>query len=156
MKIAKLILLALVATTLTIAGCARHHGYGMGSEHQEAMLERGVAETNEQVDQTVKDPEKAKQAKALVQDIVAEVKQSYKQNREYHQKLYALNANYEAPPEQFTKILDDLNNARMASAMKILSLRFKMKSLLTAQEWADLTSAMDKARSRHMSKPDGM
>jgi Spy/CpxP family protein refolding chaperone len=156
MKTAKLILLALAATTLTMAGCARHHGYGMGSEHQEAMLERGVAETNEMVDQTVKDPEKAKQVKAIVQDIVAEVKQSYKQNREYHQKLYALNANYEATPEQFTKILDDLNNARMASATKILGLRFKMKSLLTAQEWADLTSAMDKARSRHMPKPEGM
>ena len=155
MKTAKFMLLTLVALTLTMAGCARHRGYDMGSGHREAMLERGVAETNDLVDQTVKDPEKAKQAKAIVQDIVAEVKQSYKQDREYHQKLYALNANYEAAPEQFTKALDDLNNARMVSATKILGLRFKMKSLLTAQEWADLTSAMDKARSKYAPKPEG-
>ena len=156
MKTAKWLLLALVATTLTTAGCARHHGYGKGGEYRESALERGVAETNELVDQTVKDPEKAKQAKAIIQDIVGEVKQSSKKNREYHQKLYALNANYEATPEQFTKVLDEQNNERMTGASRILGLRFKLKALLTAQEWKDLTDAMDKARSRYMPKKEGM
>src|SRR2546425_6007958 len=35
---------------------------------------------------SVKDPEKAKQAKAIVQDIVNEVKQSFKKTSDYHQK----------------------------------------------------------------------
>ena len=154
MKTAKLLLL--VATALTMAGCARHHGYGTGGEYGETALERGVAETNELVDQTVKDPEKAKQAKAIIQDIVGEVKQSLKKNREYHQKLYALNVNYEAAPEQFTKVLDEQNNERMVAASRILGLRFKLKALLTAQEWKDLTDGMDKARSRYMPKKEGM
>ena len=156
MKTAKLLMLALMATTLVMGGCARHHGYGAGSGYREAALERGLAETNELVEQTVKDPEKAKQAKAIVQDIVGEVKQSLKKTSDYHQKLYALNANYEATPEPFMKVLDEQNNERMASATRILGLRFKLKSILTAQEWKDLTDAMDKTRSRYMPKKESM
>ena len=62
MKTAKMLMLALVTTTLVVGGCARHHGYGTGSSYREAALERGLAETDELVDRTVKDPEKAKQA----------------------------------------------------------------------------------------------
>jgi cytoskeletal protein RodZ len=156
MKTAKMLMLALVATTLVVGGCARHHGYGTGSSYREAALERGLAETNELVDRTVKDTEKAKQAKVIVQDIVNEVKQSFKKTSDYHQKLYALNANYEAAPEQFIKVLDEQNNERMASATRILGLRFKLKALLTAQEWKDLTDAMDKTRSRYMPKKENM
>ena len=156
MKTAKFLMLTLVATTLLAGGCARHHGYGTGSSYREAALERGLVETNELVDKTVKDPEKAKQAKAIVWEIVNEVKQSFTKTSDYHQKLYALNANYEATPEQFMKILDEQNNERMASATRILGFRFKLKSLLTVQEWKDLTEAMDKMRSRYMPKRESM
>jgi hypothetical protein len=156
MKTAKILMLTLVATTLVAGGCARHHGAGTESSYREAALERGLAETNDLVDRTVKDPEKAKQAKATVQDIVNEVKQSFKTTRDYHQKLYALNVHYEATPEQFIKVMDEQNNERMASATRILGLRFKLKALLTAQEWKDLTDAMNKTRSRYMPKKEGM
>ena len=156
MKTAKLMLLAMVAMTLTMAGCARHHGSGMGMHSGEAALERGIAETNELVDQTVKDPEKAKQAKAILQDIIAEAKKSGQTSRSYHEQMTVLNADYNAKAEQFTKILDDMNNARMASSTKILGLRFKMRALLTTQEWNELTGAMDKTRKRYMPKEGGM
>src|SRR5947208_14936584 len=154
MKTAKLLMLALMMTALMLGACARLHGYGAGSGYREAALERGLAETNEQVDRTVKDPEKAKQAKAIVQDIINEVKQSFKKTSAYHQKLYALNANYEATPEQFMKVMDEQSNERMASTTRILGLRFKLKALLTVQEWKDLTEAMDKTRSRYMPKKE--
>jgi hypothetical protein len=44
----------------------------------------------------------------------------------------------------------------MASATRILGLRFKLKALLTAQEWKDLTDAMGKMRSRYMPKKESM
>jgi polyhydroxyalkanoate synthesis regulator phasin len=156
MKTAKILMLTLVATTLLAGGCAQHHGAGTESSYREAALERGLAETNDLVDRTVKDPEKAKQAKATVQDIVNEVKQSFKTTRDYHQKLYALNVHYEATPEQFIKVLDEQNTERMASATRILGLRFKLKALLTAEEWKDLTDAMNTTRSRYMPKKEGM
>lgn len=39
-------------------------------------------------------------------------------------------------------MLDDLNNIRMSTATKILGLRFKMKAMLTAQEWKALAEGM--------------
>lgn len=161
MKISTLMLLVLVAVTLTMAGCAGHNGHGMGMGHDmgmhsgEAAVERGIVETNVMVDQTVKDPEKAKQAKAILQDIVAEVKGSAQTSRAFHEQMAVMNADYDAKPEQFTKILDEMNNARMTSATKILGLRFKMKALLTAQEWNELTGAMDQTRKRYQPKDGG-
>ena len=159
MKTAKLMLLVLVGVTLTMAGCAGHHGHGMGHDmgmHSgEAAVERGVVETNAMVDQTVKDPEKANQAKAILQDIVVEVKGSAQTSRAFHEQMAVMNADYDAKPEQFTKVLDEMNNARMASATKILGLRFKMRALLTVQEWNELTGAMDKTRQRYQPKKDG-
>ncbi|TSA03878.1 MAG: periplasmic heavy metal sensor [Nitrospiraceae bacterium] len=159
MKTSKLMLLVLVAVTLTVAGCAGHHGHGMGHDmgmHSgEAAVARGVVETNAMVDQTVKDPEKAKQAKAILQDIVAEVKGSAQTSRAFHEQMAVMNADYDAKSEQFTKVLDEMNNARMASATKILGLRFKMRALLTAQEWNELTGAMDKTRQRYQPKEGG-
>lgn len=152
MKMWRLLILSLVATTLTLAGCARPHGM-MGSEHRDAALGRGMTEMKGIVEQTVKDPEKAKQVQGLLDEIAAEVKRSHQETRGYHEQLYKLNADYEAKPEQFTKVLDDLNNSRMKTGTKILMLRYKMKGVLTAQEWKDLTAAMDKARARYLHPP---
>ncbi|MFM7842177.1 MAG: hypothetical protein ACKO9T_09925, partial [Nitrospira sp.] len=74
---------------------------------------------------------------------------SYKAGREQHQKLYELNANYNAAPEEFTKILDELNNGRMRTGAKILAIRFKIKEMLTADEWKALTDNLNAARGRY-------
>ena len=131
-----------------IAGCAgRHHGAGQG--YGSPSLDRIVPEVKQLVEQHVKDPDKAKQVQAMVQDIVEEAKRSTQQTRGYHEQLTNLNADYGATPEQFIKVLDEMNHARMASASKILGKRFQIKELLTAQEWKNLTDAMTKARSRY-------
>jgi septal ring factor EnvC (AmiA/AmiB activator) len=146
-RLVTLLALAILATI----GCAtppgmRYHG---GGEPGASALDRGLKEMAALIEKTVQDPEKAKQAQRIVEEIVAEVKQSKQQNQQFHQQLYKLNENYEAVPDEFTKILDDLNNNRMRSATKILGLRFKMKALLTAQEWKALSEGMAMSRSRY-------
>jgi len=145
-----------LATSLALAilatiGCATHPGmrYHGGGEPGASALDRGLKEMAALIEKTVQDPEKAKQAQGIVEEIVAEVKQSNQQNQQFHQQLYKLNENYEAVPDEFTKILDDLNNNRMRTATKILGLRFKMKALLTAQEWKALSEGMGMSRSRY-------
>ena len=105
---------------------------------------------NESIDQSVKDPNKAARVKALAKEIVDEAKQSHDQRREAHRKLYELNGNYNAPPEAFTKILDEINNAHMRSATKILGLRFKIKEQLTPEEWRTLTEGMKQYGDRYV------
>jgi hypothetical protein len=84
-----------------------------------------------------------------VGEIVTELKASRENERAGHRRLYELSANYAATPEEFTKVLDDANNLRMQSAAKILSLRFRMKDLMTAEEWKALSDQMLAYSSRY-------
>jgi hypothetical protein len=134
--------LGLVAV-LTLAGCSPHHHYGMaGGGEGDTYLQKGQQDMASLIDRTVKDQEKAKQVKSIVNDIVEELKTRREQERAGHRRLYELNANYAAAPEEFIKALDDAENLRMQSATKILSLRFRMKELMTVEEWKALSDQM--------------
>lgn len=138
---------------LTTGGCMRPYGHHHGN--MEAATERGVHEMEELVDRTVKDPAKADRVKGYVKDIVQEAKLSYQQKRESHKKLYDLNANYNAPVEDFTRILDDSHNASMRSATRILGLRFRIKEELTPEEWKALVDGMNRYRGRYWEERSG-
>jgi len=141
---------ALVAGLLLVAGCG-HGSYQHGGGHGSRMghgSDRGK-EIMTAVEKAVPDPDKAKRVQEALKEIMEEAKQSYKQNREFHKKLYELNASYTATPEEFTKILDDLNNNRMRTGVKILATRFKIKEMLSAEEWKAFTDNLNAARARY-------
>ena len=135
---------------LALAGCSSHHHYGMAGEGRgDAYWQKGQQDMASLIDRTVKDQGKAEQVKSVVGEIVAELKASREQERAGHRRLYELNANYAATPEEFTKVLDDEYNQRMQSATKILALRFKMKELMTVEEWKALSDQMLSYSSRY-------
>lgn len=144
----------LVAGMLLVAGCGHHGAYHHGSGQGGGMGERHGADRGKEVmaavEKAVPDPDKAKRVQDALKEIMEEASQSYKQNREFHRKLYELNANYTAAPEEFTRILDDLNNNRMRTGAKILATRFKIKEMLTAEEWKAFTDNLNAARARYM------
>ena len=141
--------LGLVAV-LALAGCSSHPHHGMAGEGKgDAYWQKGQQDMASLIDRTVKDQGKAGQVKSVVNEIVAELKAGREQQRAAHRRLYELNANYAATPEEFTKVLDDTNNQRMQSAAKILSLRFKMKDLMTVEEWKALSDQMLAYSSRY-------
>ena len=134
--------LGLVAV-LALAGCSSHYHHGMASEEKgDAYWQKGQQDMVALIDRTVKDQGKAEQVKSVVNDVVAELKASREQGRAGHRRMLEMNANYAATPEEFTKILDEANNQRMQSAAKVLSLRFKMKDLMTVEEWKALSDQM--------------
>jgi Spy/CpxP family protein refolding chaperone len=136
---------------MLFTGCSSpHHGsYNRASGDYWNKADQDVSGL---VEKHVQDPEKVKQVNAVMGEIITEIKSAQEQHRQYHRALYELNANYSASPEEFTKILDELNNSRMRSAAKILGLRFKMKALLTAQEWAGLSEDLQNYGSRYYGK----
>ena len=125
---------------VTLAGCGAHHESQRDSS---AAADRGTKQMNELIDRSVKDSNKASRVKTLAKEIVDEAKQAHDQRRYAHRKLYELNGDYNASPEEFTRILDEINNAHMRSATKILGLRFKIKDQLTPEEWRTLTEGMN-------------
>ena len=139
-----------VVGMLALGGCSSHHHHGMmESGKSDAYWQKGQQDMAGLIDRTVKDPAKATQVKALVGEIVTELKAGREQERAYHRQLYTLNASYTASPEEFTKVLDEANNQRMKTSAKILSLRFKMKELMTADEWKGLSDQMLSYSSRY-------
>jgi hypothetical protein len=139
-----------LVVVLVVAGCSSHRHHGMGGEGKgEAYWQKGQQDMAALIDRTVKDQEKAGQVKSIVGEIVTELKASREQEGAGHRRLYELNANYAATPEEFTKALDDANNRRMQSATKILLLRFRMKELMTAEEWKTLSDQMLAYSSRY-------
>ena len=148
----KMLLVVLCLVLFSMVGCSRYH-QGRPGASGEATSQEVVSEVKKLVEENVKDPEKARQVQALIQDIVKEVKKSGQETRGFHEQLAVLNANYDAPPEQFTKILDELTNTRMESAARILKTRFKVKEILTREEWKNLNDAMLKARQTRERSP---
>jgi len=139
-----------LVVVLILAGCSSHRHHGMAGEGKgDAYWQKGQQDMAALIDRTVKDQEKAGQVKSIVGEIVAELKASREQERAGHRRLYELSANYAATPEEFTKALDDTNNRRMQSAAKVLSLRFRMKDLMTAEEWKALSDQMLAYSSRY-------
>jgi hypothetical protein len=145
-----------LAAVLALAGCSSHHHHGMASEGKgDAYWQKGQQDMASLIERTVKDQGKAEQVKSVVSEIVSELKASREQERAGHRRLYELNANYEATPEEFTKVLDDADNQRMQSATKILALRFKMMELMTVEEWKALSDQMLAYSSRYNHSESG-
>ena len=135
---------------LALAGCSSHRHHGMAGEGKgDAYWQKGQQDMAALIDRTVTDQAKAGQVKSIVGEIVTELKASREQDRAGHRRLYELSTNYAATPEEFTKALDDANNKRMQSASKILSLRFRMKDLMTAEEWKAVSDQMLAYSSRY-------
>jgi Tfp pilus assembly protein FimV len=131
-----------------MAGCSSPH-YGRMHGTGDTYWDKAKSDMAALIKKHVADPERAKEANKVTEDIVAELRKSRDQTRQYHRQLYELNAKYDATPEEFTKILDEANHSRMQSASRILGLRFKLKNLLTAQEWNALSQDMMAYASRY-------
>ncbi|MDH4097475.1 MAG: hypothetical protein OEW25_02150 [Nitrospira sp.] len=136
-------LLGVLLLTAVLAGCSSHHHHGMmGTGNSDAYWQKGQQDMAALIDRTVKDPDKAKLVNGFVADIITELKAAREQERAYHRQLYALNASYTTTPDEFSKILNESAQQRMGRSAKILSLRFKMKDLMTADEWKALADQM--------------
>ncbi|MFO0698776.1 MAG: hypothetical protein U0236_06070 [Nitrospira sp.] len=132
-----------VLAMMALVGCSSHHHHGMmGGGKSDAYWQRGQQDMEGLINRTVKDPDKAKQVNAYVSEIINELKASREQERAYHRQLYTLNASYDAAPSEFSKIVNEANIQRSQSSAKVLSLRFKMKDLMTADEWKALSDKM--------------
>lgn len=136
-------LLGVFAVTLLVGCSSSHHHHGMmGGAKSEAYWQKGQQDMEALINRTVKDPDKAKQVNMLAGEIIKELKASREQERAYHRELYTLNASYTAAPEEFSKIVNEANIQRTQSSARVLSLRFRMKDLMTADEWKTFSDRM--------------
>jgi hypothetical protein len=123
----------------------------MGAPRSGPDVDAIVPEVKRMVEETVTDRSRAEQVESILQDLVKEVRLANQETRGFHEQLNALNANYDAKREQFEQIVKELQDTRAERAAKILDMRFRIRELMTAQEWKNLTDRIFQLREHRAS-----
>ena len=110
---------------------------------REALRELRVAVLHE-----IKDPERAAQGAQLVDEAERLLLDASTGLKAHDAKVRALNADYDATPEAFRAAFKDFNAQQSEHLQRLLDIDRRAKRLTTAQEWA----ALDKAREKALEK----
>jgi uncharacterized lipoprotein YajG len=131
--------LRVLFSLLLVAACSH--------EPKEALkpAEGVLDELRAAVTREVKDPNRAKQAAALVDEMEQLTIRANADYRDHEAKLRALNANYDATPDEFRALFGDFNARRDKRQAQALELNRRGKALLTLQEWQELAKLREEA-----------
>lgn len=123
----KLCIFILIAG-LSATGCARH----TKSSHKSYPW---FSSLRENVVTTVPDTNRAKDLLVLINDLEEVVMESSAAAEPHRRKLLALNADYDASRQDFLAVRENMDNINQSATSEIVTMRVKMKSLLTPEEW---------------------
>jgi len=130
---------AVLAAALLVAACSH--------EPKDALkpAEGVLDELRAAVAREVKDPDRAKQALALVDEMEQLTITANGDYKDHEARLRALNANYDATPEEFRALFRDFNARRDKREAQTLDIHRRVKALLTPQEWQELAKLREEA-----------
>lgn len=139
MKKSYLIGLIGITAALLSTGCGRYRGRAdrINVPTQE-RVERGTQEAVRIIQKKVDDPRRAERLAQLFERLDKQFQEVLRERHTFHQRLAELNADYDASPEAFHALLDDMHTIFEESGTEIVKTRFAIKEVLTAEEWHEL------------------
>ena len=103
------------------------------------LTEETTQHWNAQVEETIKDQERAAKLKQLGQQLI-DVSSSIQQDVEaFNQKAMTLNENYDATHEELQQMIDEFSVQRNPKFAEYRDIIFAMRSEVNADEWKALT-----------------
>ena len=93
----------------------------------------------------IRDPDRAKRAAALVDEIEQLTSAAHADFKVHAAALRTLNANYDATQAEFSKLFRDFNAMRDARQTRALDINRRAKALVSAEEWNALSRVREKA-----------
>ena len=103
------------------------------------LTEETSQEWNAQVEETIKEPERAAKLKQLGQQLI-DVSASIQQDVEvFNQQAMALHENYDATHEELQKLIDEFSQKRNPKFAEYRDIIFAMRKEVNAEEWKSLT-----------------
>lgn len=112
----------------------------------EAQALETISALDRAIDDIVEERSRAERAKVSVRLLEAEAREVYQDSRNVGRDLLRLNADYDATPEDFERIFDQLRANRARSAERILRLAIRTREDLTPDEWRALNKHAAKGR----------
>jgi hypothetical protein len=128
-----LLALLFFCTLFVMAGCSK------GNKKAVVPGEEWAEDLQTRIEKHIADPEKKSQLLDLVDQDTKIFKELLQVTREYDQKLFTLDRNYDAAPDDFRNLFADYNEARYRLRDQSMAGRFNMKALCTAEEWKKLS-----------------
>jgi hypothetical protein len=102
------------------------------------LTEETTEHWNAQVEETIKDPERAAKLKKLGKQLI-DVSSSIQQDIEVaNQQVMALNENYGATHDELQQILGEFSEKRNPKFVEYRDIIFAMRSEVSAEEWKAL------------------
>lgn len=105
------------------------------------------AKVNTEVSAVVKDPGRAAQLEILFQELFDTMRQMWQESSEYRARSDALNADYDAAPQQFSELYAGHMTRHKALLRQSVEIRSRIAGLLTDEEWTKLTDVRADVRS---------
>ena len=94
---------------------------------------------NAQVEETIKDPQRAEKLKQLGQQLI-DVSSAIQQNVEaFNQRAMVLHENYGATHEELQQLMAELVETQKPKYVEYREIIFAMRSKVSAEEWKALT-----------------
>ena len=104
------------------------------------LTEETTQEWNAQVEETIKEPERAAKLKQLGQQLI-DVSTSIQQDVEvFNQQAMALHENYNATHEELQKLIDEFSQKRNPKFAQYRDIIFAMRKEVNTEEWKALTN----------------
>ena len=124
--------ISLCAMLVLLAGCA-------GKDKADSSAE-WITQMRSKVSIVVEDPDRAEQIIGVFSGVEADLQKWGAYKGEYFMEMEALNADYDATPEEFRDLIGSYNVERSQIKRKMLDARLKIKGLSTRDEWQVLTT----------------
>jgi hypothetical protein len=140
----------IAACLACLASCAR--------EPKPSALEsasHALAEARSAIVREVKDPERAKQALGLVDEVERLLANAVAGHRTHDARIRSLNADYDATPDAFRASFADFNAKRNERQRRMVEANQQAKTLLTAAEWQALTKVREEMLEKTLRAGDG-
>ena len=104
------------------------------------LTEETTQEWNAQVEETIKEPERAAKLKQLGQQLI-DVSTSIQQDVEvFNQQAMALHENYNATHEELQKLIDEFSQKRNPKFAQYRVIIFAMRKEVNTEVWKALTN----------------
>jgi len=126
----------LIGAACLMAACAREP-----TPTPENAVHRSMEELRAAALTTIKDPARAKEVAGLVDQLERHFAEALKANRTHLERLWALDADYDATEADFLKLFSDFNAGGVRRRDRFVELRDRMIAATTEAEWNELAKA---------------
>ena len=127
--------MAFLTAALLLVACNPNRGLETRTYDSIQVMERAI-------DKAVKDPDRAEQTKATLQEVEASIKDYYDSLAKLRKSAYEAARNYDSTAADFDKVMDRMSLLRRRHRDLLIGLAMRARTTTTEAEWVEITDVL--------------